>query len=395
LRKNTVEAIWLIRRVAEGDSALDAEAIDRLSVQLGVSLGAAGAFCVAFKYANSALHTESVEKTQALYNACVMAVKALDIEAYCYIGNRLYTAMVIADSALHNARNLERIYRNVSRHCSDAVQMGVGNVCNSMDKLSNSRVEAYEALFGISNNSRISYIDDIYAMRNITTNKHLREKRQIVDSFKSGELEQLKTQMTQLVEHVRMETPVHPDRPYPTSIRRTVVEILFEIMHICADVGIAVEEILDYEDPYSKIFEMDSTPEILLWFFGVTEILSKCMVELQDKSESNLLLLAKKIMSEHLSDPELGLSLVSDTLGITSSYFSALFIREAGVGFNEYITGLRMEKAKQLLQKTNMKIGLIADQCGFHSGSYFIAVFRKYTGMSPGMYRKSRDYTQE
>jgi len=394
LRKNIAGASWFIRQVAEGDSVLDAETISRMSVQLGLSLGSSNAFCVTFRYEHFNLLTDDAIKPQTLYNACMMAVKALDIDAYCYIGNHLYTVMILIDSGLRNVRNLERIYRNVSRHCQDTIQMGVGRTCRSIEKLSYSRVEAYEALNCIPEGSKISYIDDIYVIRNVTTYKHHREKRQIVELFKQGDIAQLKIKITQLVESVRMESPVHPDRPYPTSIRRTIVEILFEIMHVCADMGIDVEQQLNYEDPYTRIFEMDDTPAILAWFFDVVEILSKCMLELQDKSESNILVSARKIISEQLSNPELGLSFLSDMLGITPSYFSALFIREAGIGFNEYITGLRMKKAKQLLRDTNMKIGLIADQCGFRSDSYFISVFRKYIGVAPGKYRNLKDNSE-
>ena len=61
-----------------------------------------------------------------------------------------------------------------------------------------------------------------------------------------------------------------------------------------------------------------------------------------------------------------------------------------GVGFNEYVAGLRVEQAKQLLRETNLKINQIASQCGFRSASYFIVVFRKQTGLSPSEYRNRK-----
>ena len=85
------------------------------------------------------------------------------------------------------------------------------------------------------------------------------------------------------------------------------------------------------------------------------------------------------------------MSLVSDALEITPAYFSAFFIREVGIGFNEYITGLRVEQAKELLEQTNKKVSDIAVQCGFRSSSYFIVVFRKQTGMSPKEYQNMKN----
>jgi two-component system response regulator YesN len=136
---------------------------------------------------------------------------------------------------------------------------------------------------------------------------------------------------------------------------------------------------------------MADTPSILAWFFQVVEKLAKAISEQHSKTDSNMMVLAKKKISDHLYDPELSLSLISSQLDITPAYFSAFFIREVGVGFNEYVTGLRIEKAKQLLSETNLKINSIAMQCGFRSASYFIVVFRKQTGSSPSEYRNTKN----
>ena len=60
------------------------------------------------------------------------------------------------------------------------------------------------------------------------------------------------------------------------------------------------------------------------------------------------------------------------------------------MGFQEYVTGLRIEKAKMLLDETNEKISRIAESCGFRSASYFIVVFRKQLGISPNEYRNKK-----
>lgn len=382
---------WFVRQVAEGDAVLDAAAIHRLASQLGITFHDNGAFCVVIRYADPSVATTDSSKPMALYDACCAACKLQPGGMYCYIGNHLYVVFVITDAAARESKTLEKLYYHVSRHCQDAIQMGVGSVYRNVEKLSYTRVEAFEALNSLAPSGKISYIEDIYATRNITTSKHHREKRQILELFKDGEIQQLKTNMTQLVENVRAESPIRRDQPYPTSIRRTVVELLFEIMHIGADAGIDVDKLLNYQDPYSKVFEMKDTPSILAWFFDVVALISQCMSEQHSKSDSNMLVLAKKKIDDHLYDPELSLSLVSEALEITPAYFSAFFIREMGIGFNEYITGLRVEKAKQLLMETNKKINAIASQCGFRSASYFIVVFRKQTGISPGEYRNTKN----
>ena len=378
---------WLIRQIVEGDASLDAAAICRLADQMEITFDPNGSFCVVFRYVDHSVSLQDVSMTQELLHACTGVGKR---DMYCYVGGYLYVVAVIADASARSNNTLERLYRQVTRRCQSAIQMGVGRVYTNLEKLSYSRVEAYEALNSLSGDGKIAYIEDVYAVRDITTNKHSREKRKILELFKKGKIEQLKENTNQLVENVRAESPVHPGQPYPTSIRRTIAELLFEIMHIGADAGVDVDKLLTYQDPYSKVFEMRDTPSILAWFFDVVALVWEGMSEQHSKSTNNMLVLAKKEIEEHLFDPELSLSLISDALGITPAYFSALFIREVGTGFNEYITGLRIEKAKQLLSETNLRISMIADQCGFHSASYFIVVFRKQMNMSPGEYRNTK-----
>ena len=81
---------------------------------------------------------------------------------------------------------------------------------------------------------------------------------------------------------------------------------------------------------------------------------------------------------------------IAQALEITPTYFSAFFMRQMGMGFNEYVTGQRIELAKQLLSATNKKINQIAAECGFRSASYFIVVFRKQVGISPGEFRDKK-----
>ncbi len=61
-----------------------------------------------------------------------------------------------------------------------------------------------------------------------------------------------------------------------------------------------------------------------------------------------------------------------------------------GVGIAELIRNLRIKKAKQLLQDTDLSLAEIASQCGFKDYNYFITVFKKAVGMPPKSYQQSR-----
>lgn len=72
------------------------------------------------------------------------------------------------------------------------------------------------------------------------------------------------------------------------------------------------------------------------------------------------------------------------------NYFSKLFHQEIGISFRDYVSSKRIGKARTLLKENNeIKISIIAYQCGYHDVSYFSRIFKKKTGMSPSDYRKS------
>ncbi|MGR6833173.1 helix-turn-helix domain-containing protein [Aliivibrio wodanis] len=80
---------------------------------------------------------------------------------------------------------------------------------------------------------------------------------------------------------------------------------------------------------------------------------------------------------------------VADYCHYSITYFSKYFHQEIGVSFREYVCSKRIGKAKKLLREnSNIKIAIIAYQCGYNDVSYFTRIFKKKTGMSPGTYRK-------
>ena len=75
-------------------------------------------------------------------------------------------------------------------------------------------------------------------------------------------------------------------------------------------------------------------------------------------------------------------------MGFNSSYFSSFFKKETGAGFADYLIQLRMEKAKELLKDTKDTVKEVCEKVGYSDVKHFTSMFRKYTGLKPGEYRK-------
>lgn len=97
--------------------------------------------------------------------------------------------------------------------------------------------------------------------------------------------------------------------------------------------------------------------------------------------------LAQKIIEAKLGEP-ITLTSVSEEVGLSSYYLSRLFREETRESFNDYVTRLRMEKAVNLLQNTQLKVYEVAEQVGIPSYRYFSQLFRNWTGVAPTDYKK-------
>jgi len=78
---------------------------------------------------------------------------------------------------------------------------------------------------------------------------------------------------------------------------------------------------------------------------------------------------------------------VAARLHLNPSYFSRLFKKETGMTFIEYVTRLKMERAKELLDQTPLSVGEICERLGYDNQSYFIKTFKAHAGSTPLEYR--------
>jgi AraC-like DNA-binding protein len=91
-------------------------------------------------------------------------------------------------------------------------------------------------------------------------------------------------------------------------------------------------------------------------------------------------------IEKHSANQAFSLNYLAALNSYSPSYFSRLFSKVFGMPFSRYLTEHRIERAKRLLMQDSLLLSDVAAKTGFRSASYFCAVFKNETGMSPRQY---------
>ena len=98
-------------------------------------------------------------------------------------------------------------------------------------------------------------------------------------------------------------------------------------------------------------------------------------------------LLALEYISEHFTNPQLDINSIAKQIGLHRSYLYKIFIAYSGKSIKETITSVRLNHATRLLEDSDISIGQVALECGFHSQSYFTKKFKELHTITPHAYR--------
>ncbi|MBA4496478.1 response regulator [Paenactinomyces guangxiensis] len=144
---------------------------------------------------------------------------------------------------------------------------------------------------------------------------------------------------------------------------------------------------------WQLLWEVADQPGDVLQMHSVYERLSRELHERWEAAQRNmrchpLILKALSYMHEHYMAP-LTLEKVSRYIHVNPSYFSRLFYKETGKLFTDYLTSYRLERAQQLLLRTDLPVYEIAGRVGYSNSKYFLKVFKKQFSMTPGEFRRN------
>lgn len=170
------------------------------------------------------------------------------------------------------------------------------------------------------------------------------------------------------------------------------IEVKEWFLKMILDVRMRLKSIQHYHSNFSAellhhdVHELASVWELELWLRNYLRQAIDWAGQIYSESRNREILECQRFVHNRL-EHKISLEEAAAHLHLHPSYLSRLFKRETGENFIEFVTRLKMEKAKELLELTNMTVEEIVDKLDYENKNYFGKLFKTHTGMTPSAFR--------
>lgn len=166
---------------------------------------------------------------------------------------------------------------------------------------------------------------------------------------------------------------------------------VLELAVSCGRLFLSQLELQHREEKIKKFTEQCEQCSSVNELFGRLSALQKeYLEELARKHENDAarpIRQAKQYIQNHFSE-QITMEEVSNSVGLSTAYFSVLFKKSEEEGFAKYLTNVRIGEAKRLLRESQLTVAEICRRVGYHDLKHFTHIFEKATGVKPATYRK-------
>ncbi len=172
--------------------------------------------------------------------------------------------------------------------------------------------------------------------------------------------------------------------------QKECLAVIFLIARALRDVQQNVWDVIQEEvNYYEKLNRLFDSRSLKIWINNYIRWIMDYQTYTFDNSQMGMMIRAKRFIMDNYNNPELTLKSIAGYVDLNEKYFSSRFTKEVGCTFSNYLTEVRISKAKELMDKTDLKMYEISQQIGYNNVEHFTRVFKKMCKISPRSYKKS------
>ena len=277
-------------------------------------------------------------------------------------------------------------FRSWVEGCEDfTVTIGVGGLCNSLELVHSSYEDAALALKyrDLVGTDRLIYLEDMEPHRDMLYSIPEKTVDQILEAVKLGNGRELE-QIVEAYKNHLFETG------YDIGIvRLKMLDIISRISEEVLCMGTPVDEVL-YGNEMRKIINAREVKDMMDVLLPFCQNLSERLTVKRKDYYHELIEKAKELIEENYMDSQFTVEDVCEKLNLSTSYFRAVFKKETGSSFGNYLKEIRMRKAQTLIMQTNLLNYEIAEKVGYLDNGYFGYCIKKYFHVSPNEMRRGK-----
>jgi AraC-like DNA-binding protein len=272
------------------------------------------------------------------------------------------------------------------------IYIGIGNMYPGLTRLSQSFSDGMTAIETMAKEEQFQIIDAAeLTIDNNIYYSHL-DENQIINFLKAGDMEQLKKKVVELLRFNREK-----------GISHNYLKLLYASLYntglkYAVDKGLDIpllyhgDEQTLLSEPSHWPFGDDEKQKLLLSFYSnICNQLRDEKTPDMNKTDSLVSLIVQYVEKNYNED--LYLESIAEKLGVSSKYLSRIFKEKRGSNLVDYISYIRVFKAKELLSSTDLSIGEIGEMVGIYNRTTFLRTFKRFEGVSPFDYRKVNKLT--
>lgn len=349
------------------------------------------------KWLLSIIHVETEELDKSIHRELIpISVKQLVEEklgAYCrfvmFHSSEEMVAICAIDEGITQTGLIE-LLSDICKECRKVLEVSitiaVGQSCSSLRNIDRSFRSAMDALGyrAIVGSGSVIYINDVEPVNRGKLQLDQREESELVAAIKFGPKDKIETAVGQIVGRMDEKVHIRQYQAYILSVASTVTQLVQQY-------DLNLSDILDTDRDYFEVLsQMKKKEDFYHWLLAVAGRINDALGEERDNTAKNVIREAKQYIEENYSDPELSVEKICRHLHMSPAYFSTIFKKETGQTYITYLTEVRLNKAVELLNKTDDKTYIIAAKVGYQEQNYFSYVFKKRFGVSPTKYRGAK-----
>ena len=269
----------------------------------------------------------------------------------------------------------KRLYEELDLRC----RIGIGSV-RPMANVSDSYSEAIAVL--VRSEERVAHADDVSVSCEYDESYPLQYEKRLFAAVEAGQVEESTDEATRFFDWMN-----NSSGGTISDIRLKTLEFVLWAERLAYSKGGHVYHFRSRSEYLPEVCSIENPNELRLWFVKHIEKAVMMINSAHEDKTASAVDKAKDYIDANYSK-DLSLDDLSRKFDISPYYFSKLFKNKTGVNFIDYLTNIRIEKAKELLADTDASMKEICSEVGYADPNYFSRIFKKVTGVTPTEYKE-------